>query len=237
MDIFKLTNNNDNITKLLELYNILQKNRKKFHQDMDDLVIPTSEVTIKRLWPLGPIDKSSIQQCLENVHKNLSGHIRTCGNAIQEINENQIKILNLIKIVFLLEKDLYERLDDHIISNNELNATLSDFFEKQGINNDTVKELLDSNFQRANTLRNRLEENKSSIEKCEKRLQELEDKHLDTEIKRISDELEHLKKKQSEILDKERKKMFVKQKRVMTWTVIVSITLSTALSYIFSHFL
>ena len=273
------------------------------------------EVTIEKNW-IGLVKKSSLEEIIEKVYKNLSSYIVQCGKALQNTNDNLSRSLDLIKLLALVEKDLYKILDDQIVSNNELKDILSDWFKKQGINDNDVRELLESSFQRAYTLRDRLnnfrQEYKSNIANCEKRILDFENKHnsLDTEIaKLIKDssnklhvlvneyeaetkrlykefaqsrddaitdvcyqteqasiqiqsakneieknvkcskdnlkdlvdsfmvDLEKLKKQQSEIFEEDRKKLFVKLKRAMTWTVIASISLSTVLSYFISHLL
>lgn len=273
------------------------------------------EVTIEKNW-IGLVKKSSLEEIIEKVYKNLSSYIVQCGKALQNTNDNLSRSLDLIKLLALVEKDLYKILDDQIVSNNELKDILSDWFKKQGINDNDVRELLESSFQRAYTLRDRLnnfrQEYKSNIANCEKRILDFENKYnsLETEIaKLIKDssnklhvlvneyeaetkrlykefaqsrddaitdvcyqteqasiqiqsakneieknvkcskdnlkdlvdsfrvDLEKLKKQQSEIFEEDRKKLFVKLKRAMTWTVIASISLSTVLSYFISHLL
>ena len=273
------------------------------------------EVTIEKNW-IGLVKKSSLEEIIEKVYKNLSSYIVQCGKALQNTNDNLSRSLDLIKLLALVEKDLYKILDDQIVSNNELKDILSDWFKKQGINDNDVRELLESSFQRAYTLRDRLnnfrQEYKSNFANCEKRILDFENKYnsLETEIaKLIKDssnklhvlvneyeaetkrlykefaqsrddaitdvcyqteqasiqiqsakneieknvkcskdnlkdlvdsfmvDLEKLKKQQSEIFEEDRKKLFVKLKRAMTWTVIASISLSTVLSYFISHLL
>lgn len=160
---------------------------------LDKLDTSSLEVTLERNW-LGQVKKSSVEDNLENVYSNLSYYIGKCGEALQNTNDNLSRTLDLIKLLALVEKDLYEHLDDQIVSNNELKHILLDWFKKQGINDNEVRELLESSFQRAYTLRDRLnilrQEYKSSIAACEKRLLEFENKYnsLDDEIaKLISD--------------------------------------------------
>lgn len=160
------------------------------HDTLVELDTSSLKVELERNW-LGQVKKSSVENNLENVYSNLSYYIGKCGKALQNTNENLSRTLDLIKLLALVEKDLYEHLDDQIVSNNELKNILLDWFKKQGINDNEVRELLESSFQRAYTLRDRLnifrQEYKSSITACEKRLLEFENKHnaLDDEIAKL----------------------------------------------------
>lgn len=340
---------------LKKLSNDIKNGQGALQTTLDELGTSSVKVAIERNW-IGQLKKSSVEENLKNVYSNLSYYIGKCGEALQNTNDNLSRSLDLIKLLALVEKDLYEHLDDQIMSNNELKNILLDWFKKQGINDDEVRELLESSFQRAYTLRDRInllrQECRSSIAKCENRLLEFESKHnsidveiakivtdsinklqstLDTDINLLSQlynkkrssllslcneqtskmqeilknydiivkkyeaetkrlynefvqsrdeaikdvcdqaeqayckiqtahnelennvkcskdnlqkmidsfkiELEEFKKQQAELFEDDRKKMSVKLKRIITWTVIASISLSTVLSYTFSHLL
>ncbi len=329
---------------LKKLSSDIKNGQKALQETLDKLNESSLKVTIERNR-IGLVKKRSVEENLENVYSNLSDYVGICGKALQNTNENLSRALDLIKLLALVEKDLYEHLDDQMVSNNELKNILLDWFEKQGISDNEVRELLESSFQRAYTLRDRLnifrQEYKSSIATCEKRLLEFESKYnsLDTEIAKLIEdsgnklqnalnaainllsqlykekrssllslydehvflvkkheaetkqlnnefvqsceearmvvchqaelayrqiqtanhefenhveysidklqkmidsfktESEETKKQQAELFENDRKKMSVKLKRTITWTVIASISLSTALSYIFSHLL
>lgn len=185
---------------LKQLSKDINDGQNALQDTLDELDTSSLEVTLERNW-LGQVKKSSVEDNLENVYSNLSYYIGKCGEALQNTNDNLSRTLDLIKLLALVEKDLYEHLDDQIVSNNELKDILLDWFKKQGINDNEVRELLESSFQRAYTLRDRLnifrQEYKSSIVACEKRLLEFENKHnaLDDEIaKLITDSSNKLQK-------------------------------------------
>lgn len=90
------------------------------------------------------------------LYSDMCGYIRECGSAVKSTNDNLIKTLDLLKILALAEKSLFDHIDDQVVSNNELKDILLDWFKEQGITNDNVKELIETSFQRAYTLRNRI---------------------------------------------------------------------------------
>lgn len=178
---------------LTKLSRNIAKGQEELQDTLDELDTSSLEVTIERNF-IGLVKKSSIEENLENVYSNLSYYIGKCGEALQNTNENLGRALDLIKLLALVEKDLYEHLDDQIVSNNELKSILLDWFKKQGINDNEVRELLESSFQRAYTLRDRLnllrQEYLTSIANCERRVSEFEHRHntLDSEIKNLISE-------------------------------------------------
>ncbi len=188
------------VQELRTLSHDIIKGQDELQETLDELDSSNLVVNIERSW-YGAIKKSSIEENFEGVYDNLSHYIGKCGEALQSTNKNLSRSLELIKLLALVEKDLYDHIDDQVVSNNELKTVLLDWFKKQGINDDEVRELLETSFQRAYTLRDRInalrQEYREGISQCNNRIVAFEKKHLslDSEIEKlISDTSNKLKK-------------------------------------------
>ena len=172
---------------LKQLSKDIKLGQDQLQKTLDELESSSIAVNIERNF-LGQVKRTSVEKNFENVYSNLRDYISKCGEAIQKSNENQGRTLELIKLLALVEKDLYSHIDDQVVSNNELKSIILDWFKKQGINDDEVKELLETSFQRAYTLRDRInnlrQEYREEISQCDQRILAFEQKHnsLDTEI-------------------------------------------------------
>ena len=172
---------------LKKLSKDIKLGQDQLQKTLDELESSSIEVNIERNF-IGQVKKSSVEDNFKNVYSNLRDYISKCGEAIKKSNENQGRTLELIKLLALVEKDLYSHIDDQVVSNNELKSIILDWFKKQGINDDEVKELLETSFQRAYTLRDRInnlrQEYREEISQCDQRILAFEQKHnsLDTEI-------------------------------------------------------
>lgn len=160
------------------------------NQSLEQLDQHTLDVSIKKNI-IGIVKKSSIEESISNVYADLKSYLQICGKALRGTNTVLIYSLKLNLLMAKVEQELYMDMDDQLLSGNELKEILLDWLTKQGIHDNEVRELLKSSFQRAYTLRDRLntfrQEYKSSIASCEKKLLEFESKHdsLDTEIEKI----------------------------------------------------
>lgn len=160
------------------------------NQSLEQLDQHTLDVSIKKNI-IGIVKKSSIEESISNVYSDLKSYLQICGKALRGTNTVMIYSLKLNLLMAKVEQELYMDLDDQMLSGNELKEILLDWLTKQGIHDNEVREFLESSFQRAYTLRDRLntfrQEYKSSIASCEKKLLEFESKHdsLDTEIEKI----------------------------------------------------
>lgn len=148
------------------------------------------EVDLQRNF-IGVVKKDSIEKAFESVYADLKDYISICGKAISCTNLVVMFILKLNQLMAKIEEDLYKDLDDQMLSSNALKDTLLDLFKKQGISDDAVRELIDTNFSRTLTLRDRIKslraEYKEAITSCETRIATFELKHqnIDEETKRI----------------------------------------------------
>lgn len=142
-------------TQLKDLADSISRRQYELKELIDKTKSSNMKIVIERHW-WGSIDKNSIETSLKNVYSNLGGYITDCGEAIQSTNANLAKTLELIKLLTIVEKNLYEQIDDQNVSSNELKSILSVWFKQQGIKDEDVKELLETSFERAYTLRDRI---------------------------------------------------------------------------------
>lgn len=172
---------------------------------LSNLESASIDINIERNW-YGAIKKSSVEESLKNVYSNLCEYISQCGKALKNTNENLKISLKLIRLLALAEKDLYNHIDDLTISDNELKTVLLDWCKKQGITDEEITELLEKSFQRAYTLRDRINnlraEYRASISLCEERIAKFESRHsaLDEELERLVSET---KSKLKTVLDED----------------------------------
>jgi chemotaxis protein histidine kinase CheA len=174
--------------ELKNLSNEITYGQNELQEILDSLDTSSLEVTIRRRW-WGGTDHESIKEGFENVYSNLGNYIGKCGKALQQTNENLGRTLELIKLLALVEKELYEHIENQTVSNNELKTVIHDWFRKQGIRDEEVQELLETSFKRAYTLRDRLnalrQENEESIARLEERITALEKKQSSNNVKTI----------------------------------------------------
>lgn len=115
------------------------------------------------------------------VYSSLCEYIVKCGDALRSANGNISNILELIQLLATAEADIYKLIDDQSLASNELRALIKDWCKEHGIHDDEVDKLLESSFQRAYTLRDRLnnlreelykelDNNKESVENILKEL-------------------------------------------------------------------
>ncbi|WP_455076899.1 coiled-coil domain-containing protein [Prevotella koreensis] len=114
-----------------------------------------SPLEIKRNW-WGGLNKESIEQGFNFVYKDMSNGLRICGDAICKSNDNMGNILTLINLLTSVEKDIYSKIDDMSISDNEFRDMCIDYIRNEGIKHKDIKEILDKSFQRAYILRDRI---------------------------------------------------------------------------------
>ena len=188
----------------------IQNEKDELESILEDIESNTCPIEIKRNW--GFIKKSSIEDACKEIYKNLSGYIKDCSVSIQKTNENLGRSLELIKLLAIVEKDLYEKIDDQIVRSNEFNEIFLDWCKQQGINDEEVRGLLETSFHRAYTLRDRINtlrnEFRDSLKELGDRVGELEEKADDVcrengdEIKRIIQEYENKLENERDVLKK-----------------------------------
>lgn len=152
----------------------IQNEKDELESILEDIESNTCSIEIKRNW--GFIKKSSIEDACKDIYKNLSGYIKDCSVSIQKTNENLGRSLELIKLLAIVEKDLYEQIDDQIVRSNEFNESFLDWCKQQGINDEEVRGLLETSFHRAYTLRDRINTLRNSLMELDGRVGKLEQK-------------------------------------------------------------
>lgn len=190
---------NPQLAKDLEtLSKDIARSQKELKVTLNNFKSSSLDVEIEKNF-FGCVKKSSIEDSFEKVYSNLGYYIGECGNAIQHTNDNLNRTLELIKLIALAEKELYEQIDFQAVSNNELKTILWDWFKKQGIKDEDIHELIETSFQRAYTLRDRLnslrQEYRENIAQCINKINTFENRYtkLDYEI------AEYIKNTKSEL--------------------------------------
>lgn len=221
--------------QLKDLSDSISKGQDEIKYTLDELGSSNIDIRIKRHW-YGSIDKDSVVKSLENVYSNLGGYIVKCGEAIRNTNDNLVRTIDLIKLLAIVEKDLYEQIDDQNVSSNELKSILFDWFKQQGIKDEDVKELLETSFQRAYTLRDRINvlrhECNTKISQALERISILEEKleNASSEIDKLLDKYV-CKLREDEFKDefKEEKKSL---RKMWFWMILGCISISSIISYV-----
>jgi uncharacterized phage infection (PIP) family protein YhgE len=102
---------------------------------------------------------------ISEVYSTLREYILTCGKAIRSANGNISNLLELIQLLATAEADIYNLIDDQSLASNELRVLIKDWCKEHGVHDEGVDKLLESSFQRAYTLRDRLNNLRAEIYK------------------------------------------------------------------------
>ena len=205
----QLTHNNSIIPVNTQMVQSIKALREKIDQDQTDVerkiksINSSSTIKIERHW-YGTVDRESIESGFNTVYKDFSECVRTCGDAIRTANGNISQILELLKFQVLIDKDIYEKIDDINTSGNEFKSILSDWLTQQGINDEDVRQLLETSFKRAYTLRDRINtlktELKNELTKCTSQINSVQsqcnnfDSKLTLAIKEVTSKMQgHVK--------------------------------------------
>lgn len=140
--------------------------------------IPEGTIVVERHWY--GIDADSIRKSLANIHSDLAGYIKECGDGIKSTNNNLINTLGIIYFAISAEVELFSLLDD---TSNRLDKVdiresgFEDIFlewcKNNNIKDEDVQKLLESSFQRAYTLKSRLQDVRDSVEQANNRIDQL----------------------------------------------------------------
>lgn len=162
----------------------IAQNKEQLKGQMASLKEAKANIEIGRHW-YGTVDIDTICKSLNNIYDDLRSYIRICGSALCTTNENLSRALGLIRLLAMIEKDLYEQLDNDSIQSNVLKELIRDWCEKNNIRDEEVSQLLEASFQRAYTLRDRINDIRA----------EVRDKfgYYDTELGKLSANIESLK--------------------------------------------
>jgi len=128
-----------------------------------------------------------VEASIYEVYSSLCDYIVKCGDAIRASNGNVSNILELIQLLTAAEVDLYHLMDNQAIESNELRILIKEWCKKHGIHDDEVDKLLESSFQRAYTLRDRINDLRKDfyekIDKNNEHIRELQSHYSDYQAK------------------------------------------------------
>ena len=120
--------------------------------------------------------KDDIVESISEVYSTFREYILTCGNAIRSANGNISNLLELIQLLATAEADIYNLIDDQSLASNELRVLIKDWCKEHGIHDEEVDKLLESSFQRAYTLRDRINDlRKDLYEKIDKNNEQIKE--------------------------------------------------------------
>jgi len=172
--------------KLNEISKKIESDNSKLEDCLDE--IQNAEPTIDIGSYLGVIvKKSDVEASIYEVYSSLCDYIVKCGDAIRASNGNVSNILELIQLLTAAEVDLYHLMDNQAIESNELRILIKEWCKKHGIHDDEVDKLLESSFQRAYTLRDRINDLRKDfyekIDKNNEQIRELQSHYSDYQAK------------------------------------------------------
>lgn len=105
---------------------------------------------------MGIAKRKDIESSMVELYSDLTSWMVKCGDAIRASNGNISNVLELIRLLTIAEIDLYNLVDNQTIQSNELRVLIKEWCHKHGIHDRDVDKLLESSFQRAYTLRDRI---------------------------------------------------------------------------------
>lgn len=176
--------------KVAKKLNEISKKIESDNSKLEDCLyeIQNAEPTIDIGSYLGVIvKKSDVEASIYEVYSSLCDYIVKCGDAIRASNGNVSNILELIQLLTAAEVDLYHLMDNQAIESNELRILIKEWCKKHGIHDDEVDKLLESSFQRAYTLRDRINDLRKDfyekIDKNNEQIRELQSHYSDYQAK------------------------------------------------------
>lgn len=178
-------------TNLSNLANQISNDQKEVTRIVNN-INDSSTIKIERHW-YGTLDRDSIEDGFNTVYRDFGSVLKNYGLAVNKTNGNLIHILELIKLLAVIEKGLFEQIDEQTTSINEFKEMFIQYCKEKGIDDDAVHELIECSFQRSYTLRERIttlrQDYQKSISQCQQRLSQFEQKHnsLDSSINKIID--------------------------------------------------
>ena len=178
--------------KLKEISEKIESDNGELEDCLDE--IQNAEPTIDIGSYLGIIvKKHDIENSINKVYSSLCKYIVKCGDAIRASNGNISNVLELIQLLTAAEVDLYNLMDNQAIESNELRMLIKEWCKKHGIHDEEVDKLLESSFQRAYTLRDRINDLRKDlyekIDENNEQIRELRSHYSDyqTKIQKATD--------------------------------------------------
>lgn len=145
----------------------------------------------------GGAKPKSIEKSISGVFAVICPYILSCGKAIRSTNNNLQETLSLIKLIAVAESTIYQQFDEQITSQNELKEIISDWCKQNGIRDEQVNELLESSFQRAYTLRDRINQVKRQVSIANNDLSETSKiaKSTETKVGQLDEQIKKVQEK------------------------------------------
>ena len=171
--------------RLKQISTKIDKDNEALEECLDEIENLDSSIHIDSI--LGIVKRNSVETAISNVYSSLTRYISRCGDAIRASNVNTSNVLKLIKLLTEAEVDLYHLMDNQAIESNELRILIKEWCKKHGIHDDEVDKLLESSFQRAYTLRDRINDLRKDfyekIDKNNEQIRELQSHYSDYQAK------------------------------------------------------
>lgn len=153
----------ENKVLLSEVEKSILDNKRQLSLSLEKIKNASPNIDVRsRLCGLS-VEKKSIEESITAVYNDLRNYIQTCASAINNTNGSLSCTLKLIKLLVMMDNDLYQKLDDELLIGNELRDILKDWCKNNNIKDEEVTALLDASFQRAYTLRNRISNLRNEI--------------------------------------------------------------------------
>ena len=150
--------------KITEISSQIKDDKEKLDNYFEEIQNAKPTIDIGSILGFLPVPKKGdVESAIYQVYHSLCKHIVTCGNAIRSANGNISKILELIQLLATAEADIYNLIDNQALASNELRILIKEWCKEHGIHDEEVDKLLESSFQRAYTLRDRLNSLKEEL--------------------------------------------------------------------------
>jgi hypothetical protein len=156
--------NNKVAKKITEISSQIEDDKEKLDNYLEEIQNAEPTIDIGSFLGFLPVPKKGgVESAIYQVYNSLCKHIVTCGNAIRSANGNISNILELIQLLATAEADIYNLIDNQALASNELRILIKEWCKEHGIHDEEVDKLLESSFQRAYTLRDRLNSLKEEL--------------------------------------------------------------------------
>ncbi len=156
--------NNKVAKKITEISSQIEDDKEKLDNYLEEIQNAEPTIDIGSFLGFLPVPKKGdVESAIYQVYDSLCEYIVTCGNAIRSANGNISNILELIQLLATAEADIYNLIDNQALASNELRILIKEWCKEHGIHDEEVDKLLESSFQRAYTLRDRLNSLKEEL--------------------------------------------------------------------------
>lgn len=174
--------------KITEISSQIEDDKEELNNYLDEIQNATPSIDIGSFLGFLPVPKKGdVESAIYNVYSSLCEYIVKCGDAIRSANGNISNTLELIQLLATAEADIYNLIDNQALESNELRVLIKEWCKEHGIHDEEVDKLLESSFQRAYTLRDRINDLRKDlyeeIDKNNKQIRELQSHYSDYQTK------------------------------------------------------